>query len=130
MPRRSLLPTLALATFAIVAIPAGAAINSSVSIKYVTGTPELMKGKVNSPKAGCEKRRTVKLLYLPDKGPKFAVASDKTNADGRWRIASTEIPKGGNFFYGGDYQAKAVKKELAGGKVCKPAFSKVVKVVL
>jgi hypothetical protein len=123
MPRRSLLLALALATFAVVAMPAGAAINSSVTIQRDNSTnPNSITGKVDSPKAPCKKDRKVKLLW--DQGGGFeVVGADRTSRRGRWRLFYDAQMRGGAPIPPGDYKAKVTNKRLGDGRTCGSAVS-------
>jgi hypothetical protein len=124
MPRRSLFLTLALAIFAVVAMPAHAAINSSVTIQRDDSTnPNSMTGKVDSPKASCKKNRKVKLFW--DEGDGFeVVAGDRTSDRGRWRSFYTLASmRGGAPIPPGAYKAKVTKKRLGDGRTCGSAVS-------
>jgi hypothetical protein len=123
MPRRSLLLALALATFAVVAMPAHAAINSSVTIQRDDSTdPNSMTGKVDSPKASCKKDRKVKVLWNQGGGFEL-VAGDRTNNRGRWRAFYDAARRGGAPIPAGDYKAKVTQKRLGDGRTCGSAVS-------
>ena len=102
--------------------------DSTVTLKYKEGgstdpyapyEEAVFKGKIESGKGFCFKKRKVK---VKGKGGIGTVGSDQTNDSGRYRIDASG-------FGPGDYKAKAVKKKKKkknGGKIiCKSAKAKI-----
>ena len=83
--------------------------NSNVSMVLV-GTMGGIRaqGEVNSPKAGCEPDRLVKLFHK-DGGPDTKVGKDTTNNNGEYQINMGTSPDGGTYY------AKVIKRNIGSG---------------
>ena len=78
------------AAMALSAVPASAAIKSTVTISSGEGTE--FTGKVTSPKAKCRAGRTVKLYREDDSGGgDDLVGTDRTNKSGAWAMEGSFI---------------------------------------
>lgn len=89
------------------------------------GGATLVKGELSSPKSACVPRRLVKVLQA-DAGPDTFIASDKTNARGKWQVSLGASPEPD------EYYGKATKRRIGPRDhrhVCKGAMSNQVSVV-
>jgi hypothetical protein len=85
-----------------------------VTIKH--GSP--FNGKLKSAVDACEAKRKVTLFR---KAPKDKIGSSKSKANGKWKVGKSH-PEFGRYF------AKAKKKTLGDGTICKGGRSRTVNV--
>jgi hypothetical protein len=121
--KRFSLALAALACIAAVVVPSASArvsFATSVqitSVKKPAGSPMKFRGDVSSSKGKCARNRKVQ-VFQNVAGPSIRVGSDFTDGGGQWFLSVNLNPANGDVFY-----ARAPRKQIGDGKICKAARS-------
>jgi hypothetical protein len=121
--KRFTLAAAAVAVLAAVAVPsASAAVKfptsvAITSIEKPAGSPLKFTGSVSSPKPKCRRNRKV-VVFQDVAGPSIRIGSASTDNGGLWSLSSDLNPANGDVYF-----AKAPRKQIGNGKVCKAGRS-------